>query len=159
MGRREYEFWHSSEFRNRLGSGTVYGDPAIENVIGAWVDRYLPPIRDRLELWASPDGEREVIPGVALFDAAGHTPGQFGVAIHSGGDTLLYTADAFTIAEHIAHPEWTSSFDLDRQLTVATRRSLLDRAATGQTCVFHYHFARLGSVVRHGVGFVWEPAE
>jgi len=156
-GRREYEFWHSSELRNRLGSGTVYGDPGLENLMGAWVDRYLPPIRDRLEL-ESPNGEREVIPGVTLFDAPGHTPGQLGAAIHSGGETLLYTADAFAMAEYIAHPDWAFPFDLDRETAAATRRGLLDRAAADHCLVFHYHFARFGAVIRHGAGFCWEPA-
>jgi glyoxylase-like metal-dependent hydrolase (beta-lactamase superfamily II) len=35
MSRCEYDFWHSAELRQRLGSGSVYGNAAIENAIAA----------------------------------------------------------------------------------------------------------------------------
>ena len=154
MSRREYDLWHSPEMRNRLGSGAIYGNPHIEDLMRGWIDRYLTPLAHRME-WV--DSESEIAPGISVFPAAGHTPAHFGVAISSGSETLLYTGDAFAIPEHIAHPEWTSSFDLDRPQTVATRRKLLDRAATGHSRVYHYHFSRVGAVIRHGNGFAWEP--
>ena len=153
MRRGEYDFWQSAELRQRLGSGAVYGNPEIENVIRIWVDRYLVPVRDRLQ-WV--EAESEIVPGVTAFAAPGHTPFQLGVAVASGSETLLYTGDAFALPEHVAHPEWTSSFDLNRAQTVTTRGRLLDRAATGHSRVFHYHFAHVGHVVRHGAGFAWE---
>jgi glyoxylase-like metal-dependent hydrolase (beta-lactamase superfamily II) len=79
------------------------------------------------------------------------------VAISSGSETLLYTGDAFALREHIAQPEWTASFDLDRLQTVATRRRLLDRAATEHSRVYHYHFSEVGAVIRRGSGHAWEP--
>src|SRR5204862_12807 len=106
MSRGEYDLWHSSDLRQRLGSGAVYGNPEIENVIGTWIDRYLIPLADRLE-WV--DAESEIVPGLTTFAAPGHTPFHFGVAVASGTESLLYTADAFALPEHIAHPEWTSS--------------------------------------------------
>ena len=49
MSRREYDFWHSADLRSRLGSGSLYGSADLENLMRTWVDRYLPPVRDRLE--------------------------------------------------------------------------------------------------------------
>ncbi len=156
MSHSEYDLWHSGEMRNRLGTGAVYGSPHIEDLMRDWVDRYLTPLGDRME-WVEPGCE--LVPGIALFPARGHTPDHFGVAISSGADSLLYTADAFTMPEQIAHPEWTSAFDLDRPLTVVTRKRLLDRAATERSRVYHYHFSQVGAVVRHGTGFAWEHQE
>jgi glyoxylase-like metal-dependent hydrolase (beta-lactamase superfamily II) len=152
MSREEYDLWHSSELRQRLGSGAVYGNPDIENMIGIWIDRYLAPLGDRLE-WV--DAEAEIVPGITTFAASGHTPFHLGVAVASGSESLLYTADAFALTEHIIHPEWTSSFDLDRQQTVVTRGRLLDRAATDHSLMFHYHFPRVGAVIRQAAGFGW----
>ena len=154
MSRREYDLWHSTEMRNGLGTGAIFGNPHIEELMSAWVARYLTPMVHRME-WV--DSELEIAPGITVFPAAGHTPAHCGVAISSGSETLLYAADAFGMPEHIAHPEWTSSFDLDRPQTVATRKRLLDRAATEHCRVYDYHFSRVGAVMRHGTGFAWEP--
>jgi glyoxylase-like metal-dependent hydrolase (beta-lactamase superfamily II) len=153
MSRREFDLWHESALRQRLGSGAVYGNPHMEEIMVAWIDRYLIPISDRLE-WV--EAESEIAPGITLFAAPGHTPFHLGVSIASGSETLLYAGDAFALPEHVAHPEWTSSFDLDRTQTVATRGKLLDRAASDHSRVFHYHFAHVGAVTRRGNGFEWE---
>jgi hypothetical protein len=75
MSRREYDFWHSAELRSRLGTGSVYGIPEVENLVGRWIDKYVSPVRDRLK-WLA--GGSEIAPGVDAIDAPGHTPGTLG---------------------------------------------------------------------------------
>ena len=153
IARAEFEFWRSSGIRDRLGSGAVYGNPTIECVIRDWFQRYLMPLEDRLELV---DADTEVLPGVQLLAAPGHTPGHSAVLIDRGlGEAILFTADAFALPEHIAQPEWTSSFDLDAELTVRTRRRLLELAAAEHCRVIHYHISSPGRVVRRGQSFEW----
>ena len=118
IARQEFEFWHDSGIRDRLGSGSVYGNAMIESVIREWFDRYLVPLKDRLDLVES---DAEVMPGVRMVPAPGHTPGHCAILISGGGDPVLFTADAFALPDHISHPEWTSSFDLDAEQTVRTR--------------------------------------
>ena len=153
MSQREYDFWHSADLRSRLGSGSVYGSVELENLMGTWVDRYLQPMRDRLEWLAD---EAEIAPGIAAIDAPGHTPGHLGTAISSGGDSLLYAGDLLVMANQVAEPDWTTLFDLDPGQIVATRRRLLDRAATDRSIVFHYHFGEAGRFARRGTQFAWE---
>lgn len=153
MSRREYDFWHSAELRSRLGSGSLYGSAHLEDVMGIWVDRYLPPVRDRLE-WLADDAE--IAPGIAAIDAPGHTPGHLGIAISSGGESLLYAGDLLVMSNQVAEPDWTTIFDLDAKQIVATRRRLLDRAATDRSIVFHYHFGEAGRFGRHGTQYAWE---
>ena len=69
----------------------------------------------------------------------------------------LYLGDAFTIPEHIAYPEWMSSFELDKARALETRRRLLDRAVADNCQVIHYHVGPIGRVVRQGSGYMWEP--
>jgi hypothetical protein len=45
---------------------------------------------------------------------------------------------------------------LDAQKLIATRRQLLDRAATDRSIVFHYHFGETGRFRRRGMQFEWE---
>jgi ribonuclease BN (tRNA processing enzyme) len=61
ISQKEYDFWHSADLRSRLGTGSVYGSPELENLMGGWIDRYLPPVRDRLEWLVD---ESEIAPGI-----------------------------------------------------------------------------------------------
>jgi glyoxylase-like metal-dependent hydrolase (beta-lactamase superfamily II) len=153
ISQKEYDFWHSADLRDRLGTGSVYGSPELENLIGGWIDRYLPPVRDRLE-WLA--GESEITPEIAAIDAPGHTPGHLGFAISSGSESLLYAGDLLMMSDQVIHPDWTSMFDLDAQKLVSTRRRLLDRALTDRSIVFHYHFGKAGRFGRRGAQFEWE---
>jgi glyoxylase-like metal-dependent hydrolase (beta-lactamase superfamily II) len=153
ISRKEYSFWRNSGIRERLGSGSVYGNSMIESVIGQWLDRFLIPMEQHLEFV---NGQTEVSPGITMIPAPGHTPGHSAILIDGGAEPLLFTADAFTLAEHISNPEWTSSFDLDPVRTVETRRQLLDLAAADRCRVVHYHVGSAGRVVRHGSQYKWE---
>ena len=153
MSRREYDFWHSADLRSRLGTGSVYGIPEVENLMSEWIDKYLPPVRDRLE-WIT-DGS-EIAPGIEAIDAPGHTPGHLGVAISSRTESLLYAGDLLLIQNQVLHPDWTSTFDLEAQKLIATRYRLLDRAATDRSIVFHYHFGDAARIGRRGTQFAWE---
>jgi glyoxylase-like metal-dependent hydrolase (beta-lactamase superfamily II) len=154
IARQEFEFWHNSGIRERLGSGSVYGNPLIESVIREWFDRYLSPLKDRLELVES---DAEVMPGVRMVPAPGHTPGHCAIFISGGGDPVLFTADAFSLPDHISRPEWTSSFDMDGEQTVRTRNRLLHLAVAENCRVVHYHVHGIGRIVRHGSAYTWEP--
>jgi glyoxylase-like metal-dependent hydrolase (beta-lactamase superfamily II) len=153
MSGREYDFWHSAELRSRLGSGSLYGSAHLEDVMGTWIDRYLPPVRGRLE-WLADDAE--IAPGIAAIDARGHTPGHLGFAIASGGESMLYAGDLLVMSNQVAEPEWTTIFDLDAQGIIATRRRFLDRAAADGSIVFHYHFGEAGRFGRRGRKYAWE---
>jgi glyoxylase-like metal-dependent hydrolase (beta-lactamase superfamily II) len=154
ISRDEYEFWRHSGFRERLGSGSVYGNAAIESAIDYWFDQYLIPVEQRLEFW---EGETEPLRGITAIPAPGHTPGHSAFLIDGAPEPVLFTGDAFTLPEHIAHPEWVSCFDLDAARTSETRLRLLDRAATDKCRVVHYHIGAIGRVGRQGSGYVWEP--
>lgn len=153
IGRVEYEFWRHSGFRERLGSGSVYGNAALESAIGHWFDQYLVPLEDRLEFL---EKEAEVLPGVAAIPAPGHTPGHLAFLMDSGTEPILLAGDAFTLPEHVAHPQWMSSFELEPTLALETRSHLLDRAATDNYLVVHYHVGAMGRVLRRGSGYTWE---
>jgi glyoxylase-like metal-dependent hydrolase (beta-lactamase superfamily II) len=152
--RQEFEFWSDSGIRDRLGSGSIYGNAPLESVIREWFDRYLVPLKGRLELVES---DAEVAPGVRLVPAHGHTPGHCAILIGGEGAPVLFTGDAFAMPDHIAHPDWTSSFDMDAEQTVRTRQYLLDLAVAENCSVVHYHVGGIGHIVRDGSAYAWEP--
>jgi glyoxylase-like metal-dependent hydrolase (beta-lactamase superfamily II) len=103
----------------------------------------------------------EVAPGIASIAAFGHTPGHVAFLIASGKDSLLVLSDAARNPWlFVRHPDWQPSFDMDGPVAVATRRQLLDRAATDRAPVHGYHFPfpALGHIARSGSGYELVPA-
>ncbi len=83
------------------------------------------------------------------------------LVIESGGQQLLVTGDAMSHAYmNFAHPDWFNGFDMDGDQTVATRRRLLDMAATDRMAVLGYHFPfpGVGHVLQDGDTYRFVPA-
>ena len=143
---REFEFWTSAEAA-RL-SGPIEG-------IAAGAKRVLTAIAERTRR-IRPDSE--IVPGLVALDTPGHTPGHISLLLTSGSDKLLLTADAIQ-NNHVAlaHPDWQPVADMNGAKAAASRRRLLDLAATDQLKVLCYHipFPGLGRIERRGSAFGW----
>lgn len=101
-----------------------------------------------------------VAPNITAVPLAGHTAGHTGYEVVSGSDRLLYFGDALHSAVlSVAHPEWTNAWDIDGAAGVATRQSLLERAATQNLRLYggHFPWPGLGHVQKVGAGYVWTP--
>jgi glyoxylase-like metal-dependent hydrolase (beta-lactamase superfamily II) len=98
-------------------------------------------------------GETEVVPGVHLVPAPGHTNGHSVVTVASGGQQAIFLADAVLDELYFTHPRWLSAVDMMPDETIATRIRLLDQAAQDSSLVLAYHVARIGQVERHSDGY------
>ncbi len=145
---REFAFWMSPTAPEAAG--------AHEGVT-AGARRVLKMIEPKLTRAAA---EAQVLPGVTFLDAAGHTPGQCAVFVQSGTQKLLIATDTlFHPVVSVVHPHWQPAQDMDGEMAVATRRRLLDFAATEQARVVAYHIADVtGGIVRAGTGYMWVGA-
>lgn len=104
---------------------------------------------------------KEWAPGITAIQSDGHTPGHTSFVVASGGKTLMVVGDACNDPRIFArNPDWHLGFDLDRSLAVATRRKLLDMAATDRMQVSFYHaaFPATGFVAKAGKGYDWFPS-
>jgi hypothetical protein len=81
------------------------------------------------------------------------------VAISSDSKQLLHISDAVLLEIHIEHPNWYASVDFAPEKAIATRRWLLDLAATKKSLVLatHFPFPGLGYVTRKEEGWQWHP--
>ncbi|CAH0125757.1 MBL fold metallo-hydrolase [Roseomonas sp. CECT 9278] len=108
------------------------------------------------------DGPRTIIPGVTTFDLAGHTPGQVGVRIEDGGESLLLVADMlFHPGLHPAHSGIGILFEQDRAAADASRARFFDQAAAegAPLAATHMPFPGVGRIVGSGSGRAWLPAD
>jgi glyoxylase-like metal-dependent hydrolase (beta-lactamase superfamily II) len=155
MWKDEWEFWTSEE--PDLSAMQV-PEELKEGLVLGTARRCLPPLRQQIELV---EQESEVVPGIHLLPAPGHTPGHSAVAISSGRDSVLHVADAVLHPILMEQPTWRTVFDLEQNQAAETRRRLLDRAGADKTKVMAYHFPfpTLGRVaLRRAGGWQWEPA-
>jgi glyoxylase-like metal-dependent hydrolase (beta-lactamase superfamily II) len=102
----------------------------------------------------------EIVPGITATDTSGHAPGHVSFVIADGSAQLLVIGDAITTpALFMANPEWYPIFDMDPPKAVATRKRILDQAATDRVPVVGYHFPfpATGRVERAGSGYRLVP--
>jgi glyoxylase-like metal-dependent hydrolase (beta-lactamase superfamily II) len=149
MWKDEWDFWTSERAEQRL-------DEHVRELLLKFARENLPPIQGQVDLF---DGETEIVPGIRAVAAPGHTPGHMGLEISSQGEQLLCMSDAVIHPIHLEHPEWHAAVDFDFKQVVATRRRLLDRAASRKALVlaFHFPFPGLGRAVQKGEGWQWQP--
>ncbi len=119
----------------------------------------LDPVLDRLHLV---EQGGQVLPGVDLIPAPGHTPGHAVVSFTSAGERLLYIGDAVLHPLHLEHPDWTPIYDILPDKAAASKQVIFDLAAEQHILVLgqHFHpFPSLGYVVRLGDAWQWQPIE
>jgi glyoxylase-like metal-dependent hydrolase (beta-lactamase superfamily II) len=143
---------HDAEMRFWLDpawEGVERGPFRLPAFVAETARRTLPALEDA-GLLDRIDREAAVAPGIRLIPAPGHTPGHVAVAVADGIDELLWAADAFVHPANVADPEPASRMDTDRALTVATRRTLLERAAQRRAILAATHHRVRGRVLRDG---------
>ncbi len=136
MSRIEWDYWTSPDTLGQLPESLAAPARAL-----------LPPLAeaDVLDLT---DQEMEIVDGVRVAPAPGHTPGHSVVSVSSGGSNLLFMADSILDELEFLHPHWVSAVDWSATQTESTRRRLLDQASIDGSLVLAYHIGSIGTVER-----------
>ncbi|MBI4184726.1 MAG: MBL fold metallo-hydrolase [Proteobacteria bacterium] len=147
IGRVEYDFWSARE----RADGPVATNAKL-------VQSNVVPLAPKMT-FLEPEGE--VAGGIRAVGAYGHTPGHMAFHLESEGKRFLIWADTSNhYVASVGRPDWHVSFDMDKAMAVATRRRILDMAATDRLPVTGYHmpFPAVGFVERKDTGYRWLPA-
>jgi glyoxylase-like metal-dependent hydrolase (beta-lactamase superfamily II) len=96
-----------------------------------------------------------VCEGVRLEPSPGHTPGHVCVWVESRGQGGVITGDCIHHPLQMARLEFSSGFDTDSDLAVATRRTLFGKLAGRPVLLIGTHFCEptAGYVAADGAGF------
>jgi glyoxylase-like metal-dependent hydrolase (beta-lactamase superfamily II) len=146
VARNEWDFWMS-------GAAAELAPPLMVDI----ARRNLEPMRDRLTLV---DDGAEVVPGIRVIAAGGHTPGHVVLSIISEGEQLLHISDVVLHPLHLEQPKWVPVFDLLPEEAAVSKHRIFDRAAEQNALVFAHHFPpfpNLGYIRKQGAGWQWQP--
>ena len=106
------------------------------------------------------DGERELVPGVALLPTPGETPGHLTVRLSAGGRRFYYVGDLFHLPCEVEHTDWAPP-NRDLAALRASRARLIAEASDPNATVMFTHgrFPAWGRIVRANGGARWESIE
>ena len=146
ISKDEWDFWFSEQAANLTGEGFI-----------TIARQKLAPLREKIILL---EKEKEILPGVDVLFAPGHTPGHMVVSFRSEGEQLLYTADTVLHPLHLERPDWFPVFDILPDLASVSKNHIFDLAATTKSLVLGQHFPpfpNLGYIVKKETGWAWQP--
>src|SRR5262249_45436367 len=121
----------------------------------AYMDEDLLPVAEA-GLRGVVDGDAEVVPGVAVRQTGGHTPGHQMVIVRASDDlACVMTGDLVALKPNLRIP-WVASADLDVLRSMEEKTRLLEEAS------HHRWLLILGHEVREPAGYVdaegsWSP--
>ena len=101
----------------------------------------------------------EILPGIRLLPAPGHTPGNSLIEITSGTEKLLCLGDLVHAFVEFVQPDYYAFLDVYPDLAVNSRKSILTAAAESAVPVFacHFPFPGLGRMTQKDGLLDWLP--
>ncbi|GAC1345407.1 MAG: MBL fold metallo-hydrolase [Acetobacteraceae bacterium] len=149
IGQADYDYWTDD-------SKIPPNYPARPHFL-AQARKNLVPLRDRIHFYK--DNE-QIIPGVTVLSAPGHTVSHSIFMIEAGGKQLCYIGD---LAHHpvllLERPRTQFAFDTDPVQSSESRIRMLTMLAANKVPLLAYHFAwpGIGNVAKQGEGFRYFP--
>ncbi len=147
----EWTFWMDDARMNQAPEGMKGAFQGARRVFG--------PIANNVKRY---EMDKEVVPGLTAVAAPGHTPGHTVYMLSSGNGKLMIMSDTTNHpALFVRNPDWAAVFDMDPDQARATRRRLLDMAASERAQVAFYHapFPGTGHIAKDGNGFRFVPVQ
>jgi glyoxylase-like metal-dependent hydrolase (beta-lactamase superfamily II) len=144
--RKEYDSW------------ATMPDTSQHYVMFASARKYLLPMRDQCDLV---EEEAEVIPGIRLLPAYGHTLGHAMLEISSEKQRLLCIGDLIHSKVEFTNPEYLTFLDFVPEQAVRLRTEGISKIAASGVLVFacHFPFPGIGHFVHKGAILSWQPVQ
>jgi len=146
----EYNWWTDPSRLAKLPEGRKPAGKRIAENFPKWKN------------WKLVDDGTEVVPGIRLMAAPGHTPGHSVYHIDAGSEQFLVSADTMYVPALLApHPEWQGAYDQDGPMAIATRHKIIDQviADNVRICGSHFPFPGTGSFVKDGSAYAFTPTQ
>ncbi len=128
FGQKEYAHWQ--EERQTHSAEEVQG--------GAYDDSVLPIVEAKRAVFI--DAAYQADDLLTLIDTPGHTPGSLCIQLRDGGKQALFTGDVMHHPIQVYHPDWSSQFCWDREMSAKSRRQVLEHCVEHNILLCPAHF-------------------
>lgn len=148
MPAKDYAFWKpQADATPGRGETECFAD-AIDPLVQ----------QGRVTFFAAGD---EIIPGLTIHAAPGHTPGQVRIDVRSAGMHGSFCGDIFHSPLQILRPDINTVIDVEPDSARQTRLSFLDEMAQTGALVMpcHFGFPHCGYIQRHGERYRFVPEQ
>lgn len=134
-------------------------EPLGHTLHGAFADSVLPIIRS--VGFEAVDSNAEIVPGLSLRPAPGHSPGMVVVSLETGEGEVLFLADAVHHPLQLGDDSIVCNFCEDPKQARITRLALLADAAAARTVLAPYHFPApvFGRLAAEAASFRFVPLD
>lgn len=146
----EYNWWTDPSRLAKLPEGRKPAGKRIAENFPKWKN------------WKLVDDGTEVVPGIRIMAAPGHTPGHSVYHVDAGSEQFLVSADTMYVPALLApHPEWQGSYDQDGPMAITTRHKIIDQVIADKVriCGSHFPFPGTGRFVKDGNAYAFTPTQ
>lgn len=144
----EYNWWSDPSRLAKLPEGRKPAGKRIAENFPKWKN------------WKLVEDGTEVVPGIRIMAAPGHTPGHSVYHVDAGAEQFLVSADTMYVPALLApHPEWQGAYDQDGPMAISTRHKIMDQVIADKLriCGSHFPFPGTGSFVKDGNAYAFTP--
>jgi glyoxylase-like metal-dependent hydrolase (beta-lactamase superfamily II) len=143
FAKREYAHWEKE--RKAQGDGKVND--------GSFDDSVLPIVEAGKAVMIDSDAQPD--PMLTIKDYPGHTPGSIAINLKDGAAQACFSGDIMHHPIQVYHPDWSSQFCTDQDLSAKSRRLLLEDcvASNALLCPAHFPGANAGYIKPQGNAF------
>lgn len=105
------------------------------------------------------DGENEILPGLRIVPAPGHTEDHIVVEVESGGAYALYVGELAQQPVMLERLAWVSAFDILPMVSIETKRRFTEKAIEKNATLVSVHapYPGLGRLRAEGRLRHWDP--
>ena len=128
FAKREYAHWESE--RGQQGDGKVND--------GSFDDSVLPIVEAGKAVMI--DSDHQPDPLLTIKDYPGHTPGSIAINLKDGGRQACFSGDIMHHPIQVYHPDWSSQFCSDQEMSARSRRRLLEDCVESNALLCPAHF-------------------
>jgi glyoxylase-like metal-dependent hydrolase (beta-lactamase superfamily II) len=101
------------------------------------------------------DSDHQPDPLLTIKDYPGHTPGSIAINLKDGGKQACFSGDIMHHPIQVYHPDWSSQFCTDQELSAKSRRKLLEDCSESGAllCPAHFPGVNAGYIKPQGNAF------
>ena len=142
FAKREYAHWENE-----------HKTKGLETNGGSFDDSVLPVVEAGKAVMI--DSDHQPDPLLTIKDYPGHTPGSIAINLKDGGSQATFSGDIMHHPIQVYHPDWSSQFCSDQELSAKSRRKLLEDCSESGAllCPAHFPGANAGYITPQGNAF------